>query len=67
MTFETPDLIADDGEGIVHFPKSFLKLEWIDRADLLKDWIFELETEYARSLRDIDDFIAAHRKDADND
>lgn len=47
-----PRLGWNDDEGTVSFPKEFLELAWIDRADALKDWIIILTDEYDRTVEE---------------
>ena len=42
--------ISRDCEGSVSFPPEFLALDFIDRADLLRDWLFDLTQEYNKTL-----------------
>jgi hypothetical protein len=51
----TPQLHADieNVEGIVSFPALWRDLPALVRADLLKDWLFELQSEYEFAVRDI--------------
>ena len=47
------------GEGEVVFDQAFLDADWLYRADVLKDWIYDLQKEYDRAL---DDSAAEHAK-----
>lgn len=44
---------TDAGEGAVIIPKGFSELYPLLRADLLKDWIFQLEKEYRKAMRSL--------------
>ena len=48
-------LIADyeNGEGKVRLGDEFKSQSALMRADILKDWIFELEERYAEARRDM--------------
>jgi hypothetical protein len=41
------------GEGRVEFPDDWLEHSAILRADILKDWIWELEKQYNRAVFDM--------------
>ena len=45
---KAPRLIADyeNGEGTVKFPRDWRELSSLTRADILRDWVFELAAEY---------------------
>lgn len=45
-----PRLGWNGDEGTAKFPREFLELDWIDRADALKDWIGLLTEEYDRTV-----------------
>lgn len=42
--------IGIDCDGTVSFPAEFRRLDFIDRADLLQDWICDLTQEYNNTL-----------------
>lgn len=42
--------ISRDCEGTVVFPPEFLALDFIDRLDLLQDWLGEITQEYNKTL-----------------
>lgn len=44
------------GETRVTLSNAFNDLPWIDRADCLKDAIFDLEQEYAKVMAEMDKF-----------
>jgi len=47
-----PKLLASfaDGEGSVQFPADWESLDWVLRADLLRDWISDLTEKYNVTL-----------------
>ena len=45
------DLFA--GEGTVGFPPEWLQLDPLLRADLLKDWLIELEKQYDAAVAEM--------------
>jgi hypothetical protein len=40
----------DHCEGTVSIPQEFRDMDWIDRADLLRDWLSYLVEEYNRTI-----------------
>ena len=54
MRLPKPTLCAnfDSGEGHIGNLDNWNKLDWLLRADLLKDWIYFLEIEYEKALND---------------
>lgn len=51
-------------DGSVKFSKWFREESWIVKADLLKDWIYELTNEYNNVLKELenDDAIRENKK-----
>lgn len=49
---KTPKLIANDyyGEGYILVPDEWQHLDPLLKADILKDWIYALESQYKASL-----------------
>ena len=49
---KTPKLIANDyyGEGYIMVPDEWQKADPLLKADILKDWIYALESQYKASL-----------------
>lgn len=48
--------LTDDIEGIVKFSRWFKTSDWVTKADLLKDWIHDLEKEYDAVISDPDKY-----------
>ncbi len=44
----------DLGEGGIKLPESFVSMYPMFRADVLRDWIFELNKLYEQSLKEMD-------------
>lgn len=51
----TPKLVADleGGNGSVSFPPAWNELSALMRADLLKDWLFDLQAAYSAAVDQI--------------